>query len=187
MSVLASAHAARAPLTLSELAAESRLEFLVLSMQAMDYLMGRFLATVVRVMAVTEHELTACSRMCADSPASRFVAVDFLYELVEPSADRTEDAELGNVRPESRPKPVIGAWLIDCARVHLEPVTQQARVENPEDGACRRGADEASHDDLTPLHLWSSPVTLSVRPQASCTPIISGSIQKAVPQLSVAD
>jgi len=60
--------------------------------------MGRLLAHVVGVVPVTEHELTACGRMRADPPAAGLMAVDFLYQLVEPSADRAEDAELGNVR-----------------------------------------------------------------------------------------
>src|ERR1700760_3156403 len=118
--------------------------------------MGRLLAVVVGVVAVTEHELPACGRMCADPPAAGLVAVDFLYQLVEPGADRAEDTELGNVRAESRPESVIRTRLIDRARVHLEPVTHQARVENPEDDACHSRAYEASRNDLAPLHLRSS-------------------------------
>src|ERR1700751_108798 len=97
--------------------------------------MGRLLARVVGVVAVTEHELPARSRMRADPPAAGLVVGDLLDHLVEPGADRAEDAELGNVRTESRPESVIRARLIDRTRVHLEPATHQARVENPEDDA----------------------------------------------------
>lgn len=69
--------------------------------------MGRLFALVVGVVTVTEHELPACGRMRADPPAAGLVAVDFLYQLVEPGPDRAEDAELGNVRAESRPESVI--------------------------------------------------------------------------------
>ena len=115
--------------------------------------MGRLLALVVRMVPVTEHELTAGGGMRADPPAAGLMAVDFLYQLVERSADRAKDAELGNVRAESRPEPIIRSRLIDRSRVQLEPVTHQARVENPEDNACHRRAYEPSYNDLAPLHL----------------------------------
>src|SRR5271169_4357145 len=115
--------------------------------------MGRLLALVVRMVPVAEHELTAGGRMRADPPAAGLMAVDFLYQLVERSADRAKDAELGNVRAESRPEPIIRSRLIDRSRVQLEPVTHQARVENPEDNACHRRAYEPSYNDLAPLHL----------------------------------
>ncbi len=60
--------------------------------------MGRLLALVVRMVPVTEHELTAGGGMRADPPAARLMAVDLLYQLVERSAERAEDAELGDVR-----------------------------------------------------------------------------------------
>src|SRR5262249_41651562 len=87
---------------------------------------------VVRVVAVAQRELAARRRMRADSPAAWLMAVVLLEQLVHAGADRADDAELGKVRPESRPKPIVRARLIDGARVHLKPLPQLPRVYNPE-------------------------------------------------------
>jgi hypothetical protein len=60
MSQLVSVNAAHVPVILTERTVDSRLALLVLSVQAIDQLMGRPLAHVVGVVPVTEHELTAC-------------------------------------------------------------------------------------------------------------------------------
>src|ERR1700758_2663256 len=101
-------------------------------MQPLDQLMGWLSALVVGVMAIAEQELAACRGMPSDPGAARLVTVVLLDQLVDARADRAEDAELRKVRAEPRPEPVIRAGLVDGARVHLEPVTDQPGVDDPE-------------------------------------------------------
>ena len=65
----------KALMDLLELAVNGRLAFQMLSVQALDELMGWLLALEVRVMAVTEVELAARGRVVADPPAARLVTV----------------------------------------------------------------------------------------------------------------
>src|SRR5262249_59804809 len=90
-------------------------------------------------------------------PAAGLMAVVLLEQLVHAGDDRADDAELGQVRAEPRPEPVVGARLVDGARVHRQPVPDEPPVENPEGDARRRGTYQAGRDDGTPLHPCSPP------------------------------
>src|SRR5262249_25063961 len=99
------------------------LAFGVLTVQPFDELMRRLPAVVVGMVAITEQELASSGRILADPPAAWLVAVVLLDELVDAGGDRAQDAELFDIRTEPGPEAVVGAGLVDGARVHLEPVT----------------------------------------------------------------
>jgi hypothetical protein len=128
------------------------LAFQVLSVQALDELMSWLLALEVRVVAVTQVELAAGGWVVADPPAARFVTVVLSEQRVDGGANRAENAELFKVRAEPGPEPAVGPGLVDGARVHLEPMTELRRVENPEGDRCRSGTGQGDHDDQAPLH-----------------------------------
>jgi hypothetical protein len=140
-----------------ELAVDDCLALQVLTVQPLDELMGRLPALIVGMVAVAEQELAARGGIAPDPPAARLVAVVLLDQLVDARADRAEDAELLQVRAEPGPEPVVRAGLVDGARVHLEPVTEQRRVQNPEGDRRRSGAYQADHADQAPPHRRSPP------------------------------
>src|SRR6516165_1950019 len=142
---------------LVELAVYRCLSLQVLTVHPFDELMGWLLAPVVGVMAIAKQELAARRGMLSDPPAARLVTVVLPDQLVDARADRAEDAELRQVRAEPGPEPVVGAGLVDGARVQLEPVTELRRVENPEDDRRRSGAGQADRQNQAPLHRWSLP------------------------------
>src|SRR5262249_45103976 len=90
--------------------------------------------------------------MRADPPAARVMAVVLLEQLVHAGGDRADNGELGKVGAEPGPEPVVGARLIDGARVHLQPVPGNLRADNPEGHARHSGAYQANRDDGTPPH-----------------------------------
>jgi hypothetical protein len=96
---------------LVELAVDRRLAFQVLTVQPFDELVSRLPAPVVRMMAITEHELAIGRWILPDPPASRLVTVVLLDQLVDACGDPAEDAELLEVRAEPGPEPVVGAIL----------------------------------------------------------------------------
>lgn len=65
--------------------------------------------------------------MVANPPAAGVMTVVLLDQLVDTGGDRADDAELGQVRAEPGPEPVVGARLVDGARVHLKPVPDEVR------------------------------------------------------------
>src|SRR5215831_1324482 len=104
--------------------------------------------------------------MVADPPAAWVVAVVLPEQLIHAGGDRADDGELGKVRAEPGPEPVVGARLIDGARVYLEPVPHQPPVDDPESHAHHGGAYQADRDDgAPPLHPCSPP--RAVRSRAS--------------------
>src|SRR5215471_10048878 len=123
-----------------ELAVDRRLPLQVLAVQSLDELMRWLLAQVVGMVAVTQRELATRRRMRADPPAAWLVAVVLLDQLVGGGGDRADNGELGKVGAEPRPEPVVGARLIDGARVHLKPVPDSPRVDDPEGYARDGGA-----------------------------------------------
>src|SRR5215469_4104897 len=129
----------------------------MLTVQPLDELMSWPLALEVRMVAVAEVELAAGGGVVADPPAAWFVAVVLLHQLVDARADRAENAELGKVRAESGPEPVIGSWLVDDALMHLEPVAHRPRVLKPDDQAGDDGDGRRDDADRTPLHCCSPP------------------------------
>jgi hypothetical protein len=96
---------------LVELAVDRRLAFQVLTVQPFDELVSRLPAPVVRMMAITAHELAIGRWILPDPPASRLVTVVLLDQLVDACGDPAEDAELLEVRAEPGPEPVVGAIL----------------------------------------------------------------------------
>ena len=63
---------------LVELAVDRRLAFQVLTVQPFDEFVCRLPAPVVRMMAITEHELAVGRGILPDPPASRLVTVVLL-------------------------------------------------------------------------------------------------------------
>jgi hypothetical protein len=105
-----------------ELVMDHRLARQVFLVQPFDELVSWLFASVVRMVAVTQRELAARRRMRADPPAARLVTVVLPDHLIHAGGDRADNAELGKVRSESRPKRIVLARLISDARVHLKPV-----------------------------------------------------------------
>src|SRR5215472_10907408 len=127
-------------------------------MQPLDQLMGWLSALVVGVMPIAEQELAARCGILPDSPAARLVTVVLLDQLVDARADRAEDAELLQVRAEPGPESVIGAGLVDGARVHHEPGADLPGVDNPEGDDRHSGTYQGAYDDRTPFHNCSPPL-----------------------------
>jgi hypothetical protein len=142
---------------LVELAVDCRLAFQVLTVQPFDELVSRLPAPVVRMMAITEHELAVGRGILPDPPASRLVAVVLLDRLVDACGDPAEDAELLEVRAEPGPEPVVGARFVDGACVQLEPVADLPRVVQLDGCSRHRGAGQADDDNRTPLQHLSPP------------------------------
>ena len=86
---------------LVELVVNGSLPRRVLLVQLHDQVMGWLGSVVVGVVAVTKEKLAACRRMRSDAPTARLVTVVFLYELIDASADGTQDAELRDIRTEA--------------------------------------------------------------------------------------
>src|SRR6516162_10965864 len=135
-----------------ELAEHRRLALQVLLVEPLDELKRWLLALVVGVVAVTQRELAAGRRMVADPPAAWVMTVVLLDQLVDGGGDRADYGELGKVGAEPGPETVVGARLVDSARVHLKPVPDHPRVDNPDGCACHCSAYQADCDDGTPLH-----------------------------------
>ena len=135
---------------LVELAVNRRLAFQVLTVQPFDELVSRLPAPVVRMMAITEHELAVGRGILPDPPASRLVTVVLLDQLVDACGDPAEDAELLEVRAEPGPEPVVGARLVDGPRVQLKPITDLPRVDQPDGYSRHRGAGQADDDKVLP-------------------------------------
>ena len=83
------------------------LSFHVLAVLPNDQVVRRLGALVVGVVTVTKQKLPARRRMGSHSPAARLMAVVLLHELIDGGADGAKDAELGEVRTETRPKSVL--------------------------------------------------------------------------------
>ena len=107
-----------------KLAVNRRLALQVLTVQSLDQLVSGLHALIVGMVAITEQELAARSLVLPDPPAARLVTVVLLDQLVDGRADRAEDTELLQIRAEPGPEPVVRTWLVDSARVNLEPVTE---------------------------------------------------------------
>jgi hypothetical protein len=114
-----------------EFLVQTRLPLLVCSVQALDHGTGRPGAVVIGVMAVTQQELTAGGGMIPDSPASRLVAVVLPYHLINPGADRADNAELGDVGSEPGPETVIRSRLVHGAGMNCQPVIDRGCIQNP--------------------------------------------------------
>jgi hypothetical protein len=89
---------------LLELAVDRGLALHVLAVQPFDEFMSGLLALIVRMVAVTEHELAAGRGMLPDPPAAWLVTVVLPHQLVDARADRAQDAELFDVRAEPGPE-----------------------------------------------------------------------------------
>jgi hypothetical protein len=87
------------------------------------------------------------------------VAVVLLDELVDARADRAEDTELLDVGAEPGPESIIGAGLVDCAGVHLEPVADLPGVDNRQGDDRQSGAYRRGYEDRTPFHNCSPSFT----------------------------
>src|SRR6516162_4265638 len=85
---------------------------LVLTMQPLDHLVGRLVSLEIRMVPIAEQELPVGSRVRTDPPTARFVTVVLPHDLVHAGGDRSDQADLGQVGPESRPEPVPGAGQI---------------------------------------------------------------------------
>jgi hypothetical protein len=116
---------------LVELAVDGALALQVLTVQPFDELMSWLPALVVGMVAIAQQELAARGGMLPDPPAAGLVTVVLLDQLVDARADRAEDAELLQVRAEPGPEPVVRTGLIDGARAHLKPVTEERRRGEP--------------------------------------------------------
>lgn len=121
---------------LVELVLDCCLPFEVLTVQALDELMGRLCAPIIWMVPIAERELAPRRRMNSYSPAARFVTIILPEQLVEAGTDRADNAEFGQIRTEARPEAIIRTGLIYRARVHLKPVPDRAGVESP--GRCER-------------------------------------------------
>jgi hypothetical protein len=83
------------------------------------------------MVVIAKIELSTRGGVVAHPPTTRLVAIEFLDYLVNGSRDRSDNAELGDIRTESRPESVVRARLVHRSRMHSQPVIDHGRFEDP--------------------------------------------------------
>lgn len=105
----------------------------VFTMQPLDQLAGWSVTLVVRVMLVAEVELAIGRRMVAHPPAALLVAVELPGQLIHSRDDCSDEAELGQIRPEAGPECIIGSRLVHRAGMHRQQVVDSSDMPDPDE------------------------------------------------------
>jgi hypothetical protein len=109
----------------------------------------------------------------ADPPTAWLMAVVPLHDLLHAGAVRADDAELGDIRAESRPEPVVRTRFIHRAGMHRKPVIDNGRIFNVQATIPAAAANNRPPTAITPhlisqlLPLGNTPTATTAQPRAA--------------------
>jgi hypothetical protein len=109
----------------------------------------------------------------ADPSTAWLMAVVPPHDLLHAGVDRPDDAELGDIRTESRPEPVVGTRFIHRAGMHRKPVIDNGRIFNVQATIPAAAANNRPPTAITPhpisqlLPLGNTATATTAQPRAA--------------------